>query len=602
MKKNLLRFFYLFAIITSIVLINKSINLLAFNSVISSPIHQEITRTALSFLKEEILEIPIGGCDRIQASGCKAGIIDGNDFEFDAQESDNSRIHFDSCNFSGASSYIKAQYNIVIGEILEGDVRAPEHFGNLLHTVQDFYAHSNWIELGNVDTLFAPRIDEWPSLVPFSSYNGVVIVQNTTDAIMENHTLSRDGKVIWVDEVYPGLITGATNGFNGCPVSIRIGHWDASPDNPEAAFTLFADSPGRGEPGYGTGLNKDNDSRTGFSEAKILAIRQTTHEWCRLINLVSQQGGDTAVADLFKAWVDPDHFNDAIAACSGLGIDVISRVPELLNLDSNELRVGRYAEVFVTDDEGLSLQPQPGLHFKRLEFMPSGSIVEIIGGPQDADGYIWWQVRSATGKEGWAVEGADGLITLVPYSPPPVTPTVANLSVDELCSSLKLPDRCIFFNLGEAGVAVGGNDEGGGAAIGQGDPESTRAYEIYVIPPPQRLPQRYEIVDSNGEGRIVMDGELIEGVAQLTSYTHNVISEPIYSLDTGSITVYIALREVYTTKFEGWMLEITPSDDRGDFLNEFPKENVGRARIVTLWYTEPGMFGIEGIPLIPPQP
>jgi hypothetical protein len=287
----------------------------AFDSVAGSPVHQEITLSALGFLKADILQAPITHCELV---GCTAGIVDGNDFGFDASERNDSRVHFDSCNFSGASEYIRSTYDLVLGDILEGDIRAPEHFGNLLHTVQDFYAHTNWVELGNTRLLFVPGVDEWPILMPFSSFNGVIIVQTTESSIMDQYTLARDQKIVWVNDVYPGLISGATNTFDGCPSSIRLGHWDAPPSNPAAAFTLYANHPNPGEAGFGHGLNKDSEKRgANFGAAYDLAFSQTRQEFCRLINLVAREVSMDKAAGIFHSWVEDKE--RAIAECAARG-------------------------------------------------------------------------------------------------------------------------------------------------------------------------------------------------------------------------------------------------------------------------------------------
>lgn len=57
-----------------------------------------------------------------------------------------SKVHFDNCCFIDGSEYIKEEW-----QNLEADDPHAETalgtFGRLLHTVQDFYAHSNWVEL-----------------------------------------------------------------------------------------------------------------------------------------------------------------------------------------------------------------------------------------------------------------------------------------------------------------------------------------------------------------------------------------------------------------------------------------------------------------------
>lgn len=84
------------------------------------------------------------------------------------------------------------------------------------------------------------------------------------------------------------------------------------------------------------------------------------------------------------------------------------------------------ARVFVTD-EGLKLRDGPGTVFNVIENMPSGTVVTILDGPVNAEGYVWYQVESAAGNVGWSVEGADGLVTLVflPQSPVAIpTPSI----------------------------------------------------------------------------------------------------------------------------------------------------------------------------------
>lgn len=64
-------------------------------------------------------------------------------------------FHFDNCNFKGGSEYIGKQWKLIAES---GDPKgkvALAAFARLLHGVQDFYSHSNWIEL-NVGTAPIP--------------------------------------------------------------------------------------------------------------------------------------------------------------------------------------------------------------------------------------------------------------------------------------------------------------------------------------------------------------------------------------------------------------------------------------------------------------
>ncbi|WP_026379726.1 hypothetical protein [Afifella pfennigii] len=56
-------------------------------------------------------------------------------------------VHFDNCDFPGGIAHIADEWNLIekVGDKYANAALAA--FGALLHTTQDFYAHSNWIEL-----------------------------------------------------------------------------------------------------------------------------------------------------------------------------------------------------------------------------------------------------------------------------------------------------------------------------------------------------------------------------------------------------------------------------------------------------------------------
>lgn len=61
--------------------------------------------------------------------------------------------HMDGCDFAGGAKLIQAQWKN-IEELLEDDCEENlcaimEAWGRLSHAVQDFYSHSNWVDMGN---------------------------------------------------------------------------------------------------------------------------------------------------------------------------------------------------------------------------------------------------------------------------------------------------------------------------------------------------------------------------------------------------------------------------------------------------------------------
>ena len=251
-------------------------------------------------------------------------------------------------NFDGSTSHINQLYNKILAE----DLTQPQSridFGEILHTAQDFYAHSNWIELQNAGFISKSKIvddglDIWRILNPNDIITGtnVVVIENpilqALSRPMNSHIVLKP-----LEPGNPGLITGIAFDSGKCPSDIALGHYDPV----FVRFTKIVADPGRFpidkipnsvkiliSPAGGavlenrdgvTGLNKDNPKRvglsfgttssSGFDDARGQAIRQTTHEWCRLINLEFTKNGQGGVSALFDAWVI--NIRDAISPCLG---------------------------------------------------------------------------------------------------------------------------------------------------------------------------------------------------------------------------------------------------------------------------------------------
>lgn len=98
------------------------------------PVHAEITRNALrGIFSDRALESIIAanlGQDRLFA-------LIGHD-----------EYHFDSNAFDESHAYLEEQRDLTISSLKSHNVpSAWSAFGRLIHTAQDFYAHSNYIDL-----------------------------------------------------------------------------------------------------------------------------------------------------------------------------------------------------------------------------------------------------------------------------------------------------------------------------------------------------------------------------------------------------------------------------------------------------------------------
>ncbi len=107
--------------------------------------HLSITETAFKALANEFFSI--SKLTKLMVTAMNQ-VVDANAAVDDDQK--HSALHFDGENFAGGQNRIIALLDSVIkGLQAENAEQARRDLGGALHTIQDFYAHSNWIELGN---------------------------------------------------------------------------------------------------------------------------------------------------------------------------------------------------------------------------------------------------------------------------------------------------------------------------------------------------------------------------------------------------------------------------------------------------------------------
>jgi hypothetical protein len=318
--------------------------------------HEDLTVLALSFLRPDV---------RNQLASRNVAV--------DLFEWRNARAHFDNCTFSGASARAAWLYSSAVSNVRQfpeglscpspypalhlcpyenSEYLSLERFGQVLHTVQDFYSHSNWVELHGLtsDALLDESLGPFPVLdsqiggYPLASSwagrvrpadPGLPYPRNLIPHGCRGRTCSQP--LLVSADTWP---TRFKTFPQECPAEARISHSilakDESTSHPE-------------QPKYSLA----------FAAAYSSALRQTVHEWCRFQNLVYEQGlsRGTAAEDvefLCEKWVD--NRAAANAACSA-----ISGFPEeaLCSTCNNLLRVtpasgGSGTEVFVTASGYLS--------------------------------------------------------------------------------------------------------------------------------------------------------------------------------------------------------------------------------------------------------
>jgi hypothetical protein len=68
----------------------------------------------------------------------------------------------------------------------------------------------------------------------------------------------------------------------------------------------------------------------------------------------------------------------------------------------SEIAPGATVVVQGTLGAGLNLREQPSTYSKVVTNVKEGATLAVLDGPREADDYVWWQVQTADGKQGWA--------------------------------------------------------------------------------------------------------------------------------------------------------------------------------------------------------
>jgi len=69
-----------------------------------------------------------------------------------------------------------------------------------------------------------------------------------------------------------------------------------------------------------------------------------------------------------------------------------------------KIEVGGYVKVVGAEADALSYRSGPGLNYARLTIVKDGTILKVLEGPGEADGYTWWRLEDEDGFIGWAAE------------------------------------------------------------------------------------------------------------------------------------------------------------------------------------------------------
>ena len=69
---------------------------------------------------------------------------------------------------------------------------------------------------------------------------------------------------------------------------------------------------------------------------------------------------------------------------------------------NDPVSVGAKVKIVDTGPSGLNFRKTPARAGEKIRSLPEGNIYDVVGGPQQADGLTWWQLKDPTdGQVGW---------------------------------------------------------------------------------------------------------------------------------------------------------------------------------------------------------
>jgi hypothetical protein len=288
-------------------------------------IHERITRNAFPFMSGGVV-------DRI---------VDGDLDEDEGDEADLAERHGVNCRFGDSAAYVNMRYQQVVAALQQPSAsdpnRAARLFGHILHGVQDFYAHSNWIPtppegLGIRGRLFESGLGLWTAPAPYSVlFDDVALVEGDPPAgVSVRLPLDANGRVSSAVPIVQdrriftsvaslrvldgrrlrGLMTAGAPRHPGDQVCPPVGgNCDVeSADNVCLRHGEKRDSDTSSKNFVGAGrMNLDGGGDGDWFQARHHAKLQTQHEWCRLLNLSRDLDPSfVAAGRLLGTWVGKD--------------------------------------------------------------------------------------------------------------------------------------------------------------------------------------------------------------------------------------------------------------------------------------------------------
>lgn len=158
------------------------------------------------------------------------------------------------------------------------------------------------------------------------------------------------------------------------------------------------------------------------TELKVLEgpVEADGYVWWRL------EMGDGTIGWGPEDWLRPLTQSPAVQATQGAATPALtSTLPKptatrppvpTSTVPASQLAAGQMVRISGTDGEGLRVRTGPGLDYVTLEIWEEGTELQVLEGPQVADGFVWWRLEMADGTIGWL---PDEWLQIVPTATKP---------------------------------------------------------------------------------------------------------------------------------------------------------------------------------------
>lgn len=82
----------------------------------------------------------------------------------------------------------------------------------------------------------------------------------------------------------------------------------------------------------------------------------------------------------------------------------------------SRMKVGDTGRVTYGDPRSVRVRTDPSIHATVLRLLPLGKQFQVIGGPECADGFVWWQIKFDSYSGYWVAEGKNGNYHIEPHN------------------------------------------------------------------------------------------------------------------------------------------------------------------------------------------